>query len=58
MEKVVKVWDRDATVSVDRRSKTVWIATGEYMGHRIETKGQSANTALALWRDAAKYKGG
>lgn len=57
MERVVQVWDRPYRVVVDRRSKSVWIASGDYEGRIIETKGRSASSALALWRDAARYAG-
>lgn len=54
----VKVWDRDTQMSVHQRSKSVWVASGEYMGHRIEVTGRSRTQAIALWREAARYKGG
>jgi hypothetical protein len=56
-EYTVKVWDKPHVVSVYQKSKTVWIAVGEYMGERLETQGTSANSALKSWCDAAKYKG-
>jgi len=54
---VVKVWDKDCEISVYQRSKTVWIAVGEYMGEQIEVKGSSQRSAAAQWREAARYKG-
>ena len=42
-------------VSLNRQSKTVWIATGEYMGEHLEARGQSASSAVALWRMAARF---
>lgn len=57
MEHRVKVWGQDVSVTTERRSKTVWIAVGNYMDQRIETKGSSANSALRLWVDAARYRG-
>jgi hypothetical protein len=57
MNRTVRVWNEDVEVSVFQRSKSVWIAVGTYMGHHVEVKGQSANAAVALWRDAARYKG-
>ncbi|WP_165900028.1 hypothetical protein [Borborobacter arsenicus] len=58
MEQKVNVWDRPQTVEVYQKSKTVWIAVGDYMGQRIEVKGSSRTSALAHWREAARYKGG
>ena len=57
MERTVTVWGKPVQISIHQKSKTVWIAIGFYMGERIETKGRSANSAMALWRDAATYKG-
>lgn len=49
MERIVTVWDKQYKISVSQRSKTVWIARGEYMGKAIETKGSSANAAAKHW---------
>lgn len=57
MERTVKVWDRSYRVTVDQRSKSVWIAAGDYEGTQIETKDRSAGSALARWVDAARYRG-
>jgi hypothetical protein len=53
----VIVWDKPYEISVYQKSKTVWIAVGEYMGGRIETKGSGQSAAAAHWREAARYKG-
>ncbi len=57
MEHTVKVWDQPHAVSVRQRSKSVWIAVGAYKGESIETKGATESSALARWREAARYKG-
>jgi hypothetical protein len=57
MKHTVQVWDHSYEVSVHQKSKTVWIAVGDYEGQRIETKGQSETQALASWREAARYRG-
>jgi len=44
-------------ITVYQKSKTVWVAIGEYGGERIETRGVSQRTAAARWREAARYKG-
>lgn len=56
-EHTVSVWGRDVMVSVHQKSKSVWIARASYLGEHIEVKGGSAKAALALWQDAARYKG-
>lgn len=58
MEYTVEVWGQQLKVWVDRRSPTVWVAIGSYMGKVIETKGRSARQAIGSWRDAARYRGG
>jgi len=57
MERTVRVWNVDVKVSIYQSSKSVWVAVGYYLDHHIEVKGRSASSALALWRDAARYKG-
>jgi hypothetical protein len=56
-EHTVQVWGKPETVTVYKRSKTVWIAVGEYLGKHIEVKGQSAGSAIKLWRETACYRG-
>jgi hypothetical protein len=56
-EHTVIVWDKQYKVSVDRISKSVWRAVGDYEGHHIETKDRTRSTALKRWREAAKYLG-
>ncbi len=53
----VYVWEKSCEISVYQKSKTVWIAVGEYMGERIEVKGRSKSSALASWTEAARFKG-
>lgn len=57
MDREVLVWGKRHKISVYQKSKTVWIAVGEYMGHHIEVKSSSANAAANLWIDAARYRG-
>ncbi|MGH2410847.1 MAG: hypothetical protein ACRDGS_10845 [Chloroflexota bacterium] len=53
----VNVWGKLYTITIHQRSKSVCIATGEYMGVRIEVKGSSAASAARHWQDAARYRG-
>jgi hypothetical protein len=55
MKMVVTVWSDRVEIDVDQRSKTVWIASGEYKGKPHEGKGSSAASAAKWWADAAKY---
>jgi hypothetical protein len=57
MELTVKVWDKPHEITVHKRSKSVWIAVGEYMGERLEVKGRTRTQAISAWREAARYKG-
>jgi hypothetical protein len=41
-------------ISVHQKSKTVWVAVGDYMGERIEVEGSSANVT-AKWVEAARF---
>ena len=49
----VQVWDRPYEVSVHQKSKTVWIAVGDYHGERIETNGRNEDQAVEAWRRPA-----
>ena len=53
----VEVWSKRYEITVYQKSKSVWIAAGDYMGHRVEVKGSSANSAATHWKDAARYRG-
>ena len=44
-EHKVTVWNKPYTISVYQKSKTVWIAVGDYMGERLEAQGRSESTA-------------
>jgi len=48
--------DGPTEITLVKKSKTVWIAVGQYMGKRIEVKGRTANNAAEVWRDAAHYR--
>lgn len=53
---IVKPWENDepCEITVIQKSKSVWIAVGQYMGKEV---GRTENNAVALWRDAAHYRG-
>ena len=56
IKRTVKVWDKHE-VTVYKKSKSVWIAAGEYMGKRLEVKGRTDAQAEKAWRDTATYRG-
>jgi hypothetical protein len=51
----VTVWSDRVTITVYQKSKTVWIAAGEYMGKHHEVKRSTPGAAAKGWADAAKY---
>jgi hypothetical protein len=54
---MVKVWNNDIEIDLEQSSKTVWIASGSYLGKHFTTKDSSANTAAKRWAEAARYHG-
>ena len=42
-------------ITVHQKSKTVWVAVGDYMGERIEVEGSSANVT-AKWVEAVRFR--
>jgi hypothetical protein len=54
---IVKVWDEQFEITVVQKSKSVWIAVGTYMGKAVEVQGRSESSAVAHWREAARYRG-
>jgi hypothetical protein len=39
-----------------QRAKTVWVASGVFLGRRIEVRGSSQNAVLKHWRRAAENR--
>jgi hypothetical protein len=58
MTRAIKVWENDepCEITLVKKSKSVWIAVGTHMGKEVRVQGRSANSAAALWRDAAHYR--
>ena len=56
-EVTVMVWERPQRVTVHQKSKSVWIAVGDYMGQRVEAQGSTQGAAVKRWKEAAQYKG-
>jgi hypothetical protein len=57
MKHEVVVWEGDdpVTVSVTQRSKSVYIASGRYLGKSYEVKAPTEGAAVKRWREAAHY---
>jgi hypothetical protein len=56
-EHTVEVWGKPCAVSAYQKSKSVWVAVGDYMGEQIRVQDRSERTAVKSWHDAARYKG-
>jgi hypothetical protein len=54
---IVRVWDEQFEITLVQKSKSVWIAVGTYMGKTVEVQGRSESSAVAHWREAARYRG-
>jgi hypothetical protein len=57
MKQAVRVWDVPHEITVYQKSKSVWVAVGDYMGERVEVNGSSASAAAKHWQEAARYRG-
>lgn len=57
VERTVHVWDVAHFITVYQKSKSVWIAVGDYMGKPIEVKGSSASSAASAWANATRFMG-
>lgn len=51
------VWEKPHKITVNQKSRSVWIATGVYMGEMLVVKGRTESQAISAWREAARYKG-
>jgi len=55
-EVMVQVWGKREPVTVYQKSKSVWIAVGDYLGQHIQVQGRSAGSAAKLWAETARYR--
>ena len=57
MEKTVEVLGRPYVVTVRRKlgTKSVWVASGDYMGEPVTVRDQSAVSAAERWKQAARH---
>jgi hypothetical protein len=56
-QRKVLVRGKSHDVSVYQKSKSVWIAVGDYMGARITVQDRSEGAALKRWQETAHYMG-
>ena len=55
-KRTVYVWAIPHVVTVYQKSKTVWVAVGDYMGERIEVEGSSANVTARRAERVARQR--
>ncbi len=55
MKQLVYVWNEPIEIDVYQKSKTVWIAVGEYRGQYYEVKRSTPGAAAKAWAEAARY---
>jgi len=46
MKYKVTVWGQQYEITVAQKSKSVWIAVGDYMGESLRTQDRTASTAI------------
>jgi hypothetical protein len=56
-EHAVTVGNTRLTVTVYRKSKSVWVAVGDHLGDPLRVQGKSEGAAIERWREAATHKG-
>ncbi len=49
----VEVWGKSYTVITRQKTKSVWVAVGEYMGKTIQTEDRSKGAAVKRWQERA-----
>lgn len=52
----VKAYPETCEVHVYQRSKSVWIASGQFMGEQLEQRGRSESAAVRLWKEIAEWR--
>lgn len=55
-ERVVNVGDKRYPVEVYQKSKSVWVAVGDYLGESIRVQDRSEGAATKRWCEAARFK--
>ena len=52
----VEAYPETCQVHVYQRSKTVWVATGTFMGEPLQQTGRSEQSAVNKWKDVAEWR--
>jgi len=55
-ERIVTVWGKRYTIIVEQKSKSVWVAAGEYKGELHLVKDRTPGAAAKRWVEWATYK--
>ena len=50
----VFVWNKPYEITIHRKSKSVCVATGEYMGERVTVQDRTPGAAAKRWAEAQK----
>jgi hypothetical protein len=53
----VLVWGVPCEVVTNQKSKSVWIASGSYVGISHSLKGRTEGAAVMRWTEWARYRG-
>lgn len=48
--------EKACRVATYQKSKTVWIASGDFQGEPLQQQGRSEQSALAKWKDIAEWR--
>ena len=56
VRQTVIVWGEQYELIVHQKSKSLWIARGDFDGEPLEGKGHSPSAAAGSWREQARYK--
>ncbi len=54
VKKFVEVWGRSCEVVAVQKSKSVWTASGYYLGVHVEGRGRTAAAAARSWGERAR----
>lgn len=50
----VTIWDKVVEISVQQKSKTLWVASGEYLEQSFMFQGRSQSVAAKTWAEAVR----
>jgi hypothetical protein len=53
----VEVFGKRHEITVRQKSKSVWIASGNYGGQSMQAEGASASSARDHWQEIVRYRG-